>query len=176
MNIKLLTEHHLEFLSLKGGCTGLSESNFCQNATLLEITSYVSSSNSFKKTHVHVPWKFCSISACTSRIFTAWEITGVFASDYGNSVWFYIHAKTSLSQTESIDVRLLFLMCTNFNHLPKHALVAIPWVRCSMLENHTGKAAIKNTLNNWRTWIKKSGDKWQSKTLFLAIFFIYVRW
>ena len=26
MNIKLLTEHHLEILSLKGGCTGLSES------------------------------------------------------------------------------------------------------------------------------------------------------
>ena len=26
MSIKLLTEHHLEFLILKGGCTGLSES------------------------------------------------------------------------------------------------------------------------------------------------------
>ena len=26
MNIKLLIEHHLEFLSLKGGCTGLPES------------------------------------------------------------------------------------------------------------------------------------------------------
>ena len=26
MTIKLLTEHHLEFLSLKGGCTGLYES------------------------------------------------------------------------------------------------------------------------------------------------------
>ena len=26
MIIKLLTEHHLEFLSLKGGCTGSSES------------------------------------------------------------------------------------------------------------------------------------------------------
>ena len=26
MSIKLLTEHHLEFLSLKGGCTGSSES------------------------------------------------------------------------------------------------------------------------------------------------------
>ena len=25
MIVKLLTEHHLEFLSLKGGCTGLSE-------------------------------------------------------------------------------------------------------------------------------------------------------
>ena len=26
MTVKLLTEHHLEFLSLKGSCTGLSES------------------------------------------------------------------------------------------------------------------------------------------------------
>ena len=26
MTVKLLTEHHLEFLSLKGGCTGTSES------------------------------------------------------------------------------------------------------------------------------------------------------
>ena len=28
MIVKLLTEHHLEFLSLKGGCRGLSESTF----------------------------------------------------------------------------------------------------------------------------------------------------
>ena len=26
MGVKLLTEHHLEFLSLKGGCSGSSES------------------------------------------------------------------------------------------------------------------------------------------------------
>ena len=26
MTVKLLTEHHMEFLSLKRGCTGLSES------------------------------------------------------------------------------------------------------------------------------------------------------
>ena len=26
INVKLLTEHHLEFLRLKGGCTGSSES------------------------------------------------------------------------------------------------------------------------------------------------------
>ena len=26
MNVKLLTDHHLEFLSLKGGCTGSSVS------------------------------------------------------------------------------------------------------------------------------------------------------
>ena len=32
MIVKLLTEHHLEFLSLKGGCRGLSESTLvkCQ--------------------------------------------------------------------------------------------------------------------------------------------------
>ena len=36
MIVKLLTEHHLVFLSLKGGCT--SESYACQNATLLEIS------------------------------------------------------------------------------------------------------------------------------------------
>ena len=28
MIVKLLTEHHFEFLSLKGGCRGLSESTF----------------------------------------------------------------------------------------------------------------------------------------------------
>ena len=51
--IKLLTEHHFEYLILKGSCTGLPESTLvkmphwlhrlvlvyiCQNATLLEIT------------------------------------------------------------------------------------------------------------------------------------------
>ena len=33
MTVKLLTEHHLEFQSLIGGCT-------CQNVTLLEITCH----------------------------------------------------------------------------------------------------------------------------------------
>ena len=28
MSVELLTEHHLEFLSLKGGCRGSSESTF----------------------------------------------------------------------------------------------------------------------------------------------------
>ena len=43
MIVKLLTEHHLEFLSLKGGCTGLSES-----------------------THVKMPhcWKFHALAHC----------------------------------------------------------------------------------------------------------------
>ena len=33
MRVKLLNKHHLEFLSLKGGCT-------CQNTILLEITCH----------------------------------------------------------------------------------------------------------------------------------------
>ena len=37
MTVKLLTEHHLKFLSLRVGRTDLAEST-CQNATLLEIT------------------------------------------------------------------------------------------------------------------------------------------
>ena len=36
--VKLLADQHLEFLSLKGGCTGSSESTLLSNATLLEIT------------------------------------------------------------------------------------------------------------------------------------------
>ena len=34
MTVKLLTEHHLEFLSLKGGCTGSPES------TLVKMSNY----------------------------------------------------------------------------------------------------------------------------------------
>ena len=39
MSVKLLTENILEVLSLKGGCTGSSESTLV-NATLLEITCH----------------------------------------------------------------------------------------------------------------------------------------
>ena len=41
MSVKLLTEHHLEFLSLKRGCTGSSDSTYV-NMTLLEITCHSS--------------------------------------------------------------------------------------------------------------------------------------
>ena len=41
MSVKLWIEHNLGFLSLKGKCTGLSESTqSCQDATLLEITCH----------------------------------------------------------------------------------------------------------------------------------------
>ena len=43
MIVKLLTEHHLELLSLKGGCRGFSES------TLVKMSSSRGSSPRYKK-------------------------------------------------------------------------------------------------------------------------------
>ena len=45
MTVKLLTEHNLEFLSFKGGCTGLSESTLvkmphCCTAQMLSFFIY----------------------------------------------------------------------------------------------------------------------------------------
>ena len=37
MDIKLLAEHHFEFLSLKGGCTGLSESTHVKMPHCLKL-------------------------------------------------------------------------------------------------------------------------------------------
>ena len=34
--VKLLTEHHLEFLSLKGGCSGMSESKLVKMSNCLK--------------------------------------------------------------------------------------------------------------------------------------------
>ena len=41
MSVKLLTEHHLEFLSLKGCCTGSSESTLVKmsNCWKLHVTA-----------------------------------------------------------------------------------------------------------------------------------------
>ena len=46
MIVKLLTEHHLEFLSLKGGCTGSSEStlvkmSICWKCHAVALNGYV---------------------------------------------------------------------------------------------------------------------------------------
>ena len=40
MSVTLLTEHHLEFLSLKGDCRGSFESTLCQIIKLLEISCH----------------------------------------------------------------------------------------------------------------------------------------
>ena len=52
MNIKLLTEHHLELLSLTGGCTGLSESTLvkishCWNSLVMALFLFIFSFEQF---------------------------------------------------------------------------------------------------------------------------------
>ena len=70
MIVKLLTEHHLEFLSLKGRCRGLSESSLvkmphCWKPHALAQMYYVSIgeiATNHKKRHVHV----CTVFDCLS--------------------------------------------------------------------------------------------------------------
>ena len=57
MTLRLLTEHHLEFLSLKGGCTGPSES------TLVKMPHYWKS---------HVPANMGLIKRNLSLWFASW--------------------------------------------------------------------------------------------------------
>ena len=59
MTIKLLTEHYLEFLSLKGGCTGSSESTHVKmphcwksHVRVHMILSYLISTQAFMKAHL----------------------------------------------------------------------------------------------------------------------------
>ena len=54
MSVKLLTEHHLEFLSLKGDCRGSIESTLCQNVKLLEISCHGSFKMPKKKNRINV--------------------------------------------------------------------------------------------------------------------------
>ena len=75
MTLKLLTEQHLEFLSLKGGCTGSSVYS-CQNATLLEITCHGSILFS------------CKIFSIT--IFTRiWKIKLIFGQTVSQSLYIF---------------------------------------------------------------------------------------
>ena len=71
MSVKLLTEHHLEYLCLKGGCTGSSES-----------------------THVKLPhcWKS---HALAHLCFTVYVFTIVLLSDMVQNIKIDTHIKFS---------------------------------------------------------------------------------
>ena len=60
MSVKLLSEHHLEVFSLKGGCTDTSESTL---VTLLEITCHGSYID-VEKYYMYATYNFtmCAIS------------------------------------------------------------------------------------------------------------------
>ena len=71
MNIMLLTELHLEFLSLKRGCTGSSES-----------------------THVKMP--HCWKSHCAANVFRLKDKDKIHTSHYLQYLWSYLELRTDI--------------------------------------------------------------------------------
>ena len=61
MSVKLLTKHNLEFRSLKGGCTGSSESTLVKMSDYWKSLKYINSGCSMKPhlVAVHVGLKNC---------------------------------------------------------------------------------------------------------------------
>ena len=58
MSVKLLTEHHLEFLSLKGGCTSLSESTLVKMPHCWK--SHVAAQLLLKRGKKRMSWQTCN--------------------------------------------------------------------------------------------------------------------
>ena len=56
MIVKLLTEHHLEFLSLQGGCTGSSESSLVKmpHCWKSHVTAHIALDHSYTRGHVDI--------------------------------------------------------------------------------------------------------------------------
>ena len=81
MTVKLLTEHHLEFLSLKGGCTGSSESTLVKmphcwkshvtaQMLLIDLIYYTPCS-----LH-HYDYKICSLNYFPSELIIQVNVPG----------------------------------------------------------------------------------------------------
>ena len=64
MSVKLLTEHHLEFLSLKGGCTGSSESSNVKMSHGWKSHVVANSRKHIKQ----IAWRFCPYKRKTTEI------------------------------------------------------------------------------------------------------------
>ena len=60
MIVKLLTEHHLEFLSLKGDCRGSSESTLVKMSNCWKSRAVVHILFTLDKHTLCIAYKFCS--------------------------------------------------------------------------------------------------------------------
>ena len=68
MTVKLLTEHPLEFLSLKGGCTGSSESTLFKMSNCLKSHAAAHLISAYLKTICQLNLKCCSSFVCASFV------------------------------------------------------------------------------------------------------------
>ena len=78
MTVKLLTEHYLEFLSLKGGCTGSSESTLVKmpHCWKSRVTAQIiSTAILLKKGCCQVQGKYVQYQACPGKKVWLGELT-----------------------------------------------------------------------------------------------------
>ena len=85
MSVKLLTEHHWEFLSLKGGCTGSSESTLVKMSHCCK--SYVVAHISTHARSLRLVWAFiCNPTLCVQTVKTRAWLCGFEGSSYKWSI------------------------------------------------------------------------------------------
>ena len=128
MNIKLFAEHHLEFLSLKGGCTGSSES------TLVKIPHCWKS---------HVPAQFPKIKPTHSfGTYLIWAKPSNNAHAdkasraRGLNSNLYLHLHTYLVYKSSRGSgKSLSICCFTKLKVPKSHVLAQSYSKCSKISN-----------------------------------------
>ena len=87
MTVKLLTEHNLEFLSLKGGCTGSSESTLvkmphCWKSHVVALfcsttmAPTVNNQSYDHSVHKYLPCGLISHDSCTKKLRDKFQIGG----------------------------------------------------------------------------------------------------
>ena len=73
MNIKLLTEHHLVFLSLKGGCTYSSESSHVKmpHCSKSHVTAHFTVGFCFIKCFLLIFGMIICVSSCEEKMYVS---------------------------------------------------------------------------------------------------------
>ena len=98
MTVKLLTEHHLELLNLKGGCTGLSES------TLVKMPHCW-------KSHVAAQLRACTLIRFNKVMRTLVNSISIVQSPYNTP-----HNNVYLDITWSCPIQFCVTFAANKNH------------------------------------------------------------
>ena len=92
MSVKLLTEHYLEFLSLKGGCTGSSESTFVKMPHCWK--SHVAARILFFPVYHHAHFKSCHVKTHVQTTCEPYDLNKDFHSfdnGFKSDIMHYLH-------------------------------------------------------------------------------------
>ena len=119
MNIKLLSEHHLEFLSLKGGCTGSSKSTLVKMPHFWKLHVTAQMGNLFrfsgsKKLDLPPYISLVSFSNCFLPMFSS----GLSDSDTSTPVIFFVS-------------KIIWSLVSSMNGFPCYSMVFVIYFTCS---------------------------------------------